>query len=94
MDFYAMKGAIEAILQELRVKDVTFRIGSGLPEELFHQAEELPMAAAIEQLLQEAVPFFFGKIQEIPDVVGVMKELELQRRKMKGGNIRFREIFF
>ena len=34
MDFYAMKGAIEAILQELRVKDVTFRIGSGLPEEL------------------------------------------------------------
>ena len=29
-----MKGAIEAILQELRVKDVTFRIGSGLPEEL------------------------------------------------------------
>ena len=28
MDFYAMKGAIEAILQELRVKDVTFRIGS------------------------------------------------------------------
>ena len=34
MDFYAMKGAIEAILQELRVKDVTFRIGRGLPEEL------------------------------------------------------------
>ena len=52
------------------------------------------MAAAIKQLLQEAVPFFFGKIQEIPDVVGVMKELEFQRRKMKGGNIRFREIFF
>ena len=29
-----LEGAIEAILQELRVKDVTFRIGSGLPEEL------------------------------------------------------------
>ena len=38
MDFYAMKGAIEAILQELRVKDVTFRIGSGLPEELSYHA--------------------------------------------------------
>ena len=34
MDFYAMKGVIEAVLKELRVKDVTFRIGSGLPEEL------------------------------------------------------------
>ena len=34
MDFYAMKGVIEAVLKELRVKDVTFRTGSGLPEEL------------------------------------------------------------
>lgn len=29
-----MKGVIEAVLKELRVKDVTFRTGSGLPEEL------------------------------------------------------------
>ena len=33
MDFYAMKGAIEAVLRELRVKDVSFRTGSGFPEE-------------------------------------------------------------
>ena len=33
MDFYAMKGVIEAVLKELRVKDVTFRTGSGFPEE-------------------------------------------------------------
>ena len=32
MDFYAMKGLIEAILKELRVQDVTFRTGSGFPE--------------------------------------------------------------
>ena len=32
MDFYAMKGVIEEILQELRVKDVTFRTGSAFPE--------------------------------------------------------------
>ena len=34
MDFYVMKGVIEAVLQELRVKDVSFRTGSGLPEEV------------------------------------------------------------
>ena len=33
MDFYAMKGVIEEVLQELRVKDASFRVGSGLPEE-------------------------------------------------------------
>ena len=33
MDFYAMKGVIEAVLKELRVRDVTFRTGSGTPEE-------------------------------------------------------------
>ena len=33
MDFYAMKGVIEAVLKELRVKDVTFRTGSNFPEE-------------------------------------------------------------
>ena len=33
MDFYAMKGLIEAVLKELRVKDVSFRTGSGFPEE-------------------------------------------------------------
>ena len=32
MDFYAMKGVIEAVLKELRVQDVTFRTGSDLPE--------------------------------------------------------------
>ena len=32
MDFYAMKGVIEAVLQELRVRDVTFRTGSNFPE--------------------------------------------------------------
>ena len=33
MDFYAMKGAVEAILKDLRVGDVSFRIGSGAPTE-------------------------------------------------------------
>ena len=33
MDFYAMKGVIEAVLKDLRVKDVTFRAGSGAAEE-------------------------------------------------------------
>ena len=32
MDFYAMKGLIEAVLCELRVQDVTFRTGSSFPE--------------------------------------------------------------
>ena len=33
MDFYAMKGVIEAVLKNLRVQDVTFRAGSGAVEE-------------------------------------------------------------
>ncbi|MGI5963029.1 MAG: phenylalanine--tRNA ligase subunit beta [Lawsonibacter sp.] len=32
MDFYTMKGAIEAILKDLRAKDLSFRIDSGSPE--------------------------------------------------------------
>ena len=32
MDFYTMKGCIEAILKDLRASDVTFRTGSGLTE--------------------------------------------------------------
>ena len=33
MDFYAMKGAIEAILRELRVEDVRFALPSGAPSD-------------------------------------------------------------
>ena len=32
MDFYTMKGAVEAILEDLRAEDVTFRTGTGIPE--------------------------------------------------------------
>ena len=33
MDFYTMKGAIEAILKDLRAADISFRTGSGAPTE-------------------------------------------------------------
>ena len=33
MDFYALKGVVEALLKDLRARDVTFRTGSGTPEE-------------------------------------------------------------
>ena len=33
MDFYTMKGAIEAILKDLRAEDISFRTGSGAPTE-------------------------------------------------------------
>ena len=33
MDFYAMKGVIEAVLKDLRAADVTFRMGTGAPTE-------------------------------------------------------------
>ena len=32
MDFYTMKGAVEAILDDLRAEDITFRTGTGIPE--------------------------------------------------------------
>ncbi|WP_191398360.1 phenylalanine--tRNA ligase subunit beta [Flavonifractor sp. An306] len=32
MDFYTMKGAVEAILEDLRAEDVTFRTGTGISE--------------------------------------------------------------
>ena len=32
MDFYTIKGAVEAILEDLRAEDVTFRTGTGIPE--------------------------------------------------------------
>ena len=32
MDFYTMKGAVEAILEDLRAEDITFRTGTGIPE--------------------------------------------------------------
>ena len=32
MDFYTMKGAVEAILEDLRAEDVTFRTSTGIPE--------------------------------------------------------------